>query len=191
MISTRLLQSQTDEELIRLLLSTRNNQYLNLLCTRYYDKVFTTCLSWMKQPDLAADCTQEIFVKVHLKIEAFQFQSSFSTWLFAISRNHCSDRVRYNKRHPNPCSLYDFYSDMEPCDSDHEDTEERGQLVEACMDMLKPEDKQLLSLKYLANYKVEDMARQYSVTESAMKMRLKRARTRLEAIYQHQECRLA
>jgi RNA polymerase sigma factor (sigma-70 family) len=177
---------KTDEDLVRLLVATRDNRHLNLLCARYYDKVFTTCLSWMKQPDLAADCTQEIFVRVHLKIDAFQFQSTFSTWLFAISRNYCADRIRYSKRHPDPLSLYDHYPDMETCDPFHEETIDWEQIAVQCMEKLKPEDEQLLRLKYLMNNKVEDMARQYDVTESAMKMRLKRARGRLEQVCQRQ-----
>lgn len=173
---------QTDEDLVRLLLSTKDSRYLNRLCARYYDKVFTTCLSWVKQPDLAADCTQEIFVKIHLKIETFQLQSTFSTWLFAITRNYCADRVRHNKRHPNHYSIQDHYPDLESGDPWYEEPIDWEQTAEQCMGKLKPEDEQLLRLKYLLNNKVEDMARQYAVTESAMKMRLKRARTRLEQI---------
>lgn len=187
MIDSYPTSSRTDEELIRLVRATRNSRYLGQLCSRYYDKVFMTCLSWLKRPDLAADCTQDIFVRVHLKIDAFQFQSSFSTWLFAISRNHCADQVRYNKRHPGPLSLFDQHLDGELGDPLADDVDARVDLIEHCMGLLKPEDQQLLRLKYLSEFKVEDMARQYAVSESAMKMRLKRARARLESIYQHQE----
>lgn len=176
----------TDEDLVRLLLSTKDNRHLNRLCGRYYDKVYTTCLSWMKESDLAADCTQEIFVKVHLKIEAFQLQSTFSTWLFSITRNYCADRVRYSKRRPNHLSLQDNHPDMASHDPWHEESIDWERTAEQCMGQLKPEDEQLLRLKYLLNNKIEDMARQYSVTESAMKMRLKRARTRLEQVCQQQ-----
>ncbi len=181
----------TDEDLVRLLFTTKDNRHLNRLCARYYDKVYTTCVSWVKQPDLAADCTQEIFVKVYLKIDAFQLQSTFSTWLFAITRNYCADRVRYNKRHPSHFSIHDHYPDLESGDPWYEEPIDWEQTAEQCMGKLKPEDEQLLRQKYLLNNKVEDMARQYSVTESAMKMRLKRARIRLEQVCMRQSSLIA
>jgi RNA polymerase sigma-70 factor (ECF subfamily) len=140
----------------------------------------------MKESDLAADCTQEIFVKVHLKIEAFQLQSAFSTWLFSITRNYCADRLRCSKRRPSHLSIHDHYPDLVSVDPWYEDSIDWERTAEHCMGQLRPEDEQLLRLKYLLNNKIEDMARQYSVTESAMKMRLKRARTRLEQVCQHQ-----
>lgn len=41
---------------------------------------------------------QEIFSKAYQNLSSFQGQSKFSTWLFAIARNHCLNVVKANAR---------------------------------------------------------------------------------------------
>lgn len=44
--------------------------------------------------DLAADVTQETFVRVHRHLARFRFEARFSTWLFRIARNAAVDEQR-------------------------------------------------------------------------------------------------
>lgn len=44
--------------------------------------------------ELAADVTQETFVRVHRSLGRFRFESRFSTWLFRIARNAAVDEQR-------------------------------------------------------------------------------------------------
>lgn len=48
----------------------------------------------------ADDVAQEVFVAVYQNIGAYEPQTKFSTWLFALARNACIDRIRWRKRHP-------------------------------------------------------------------------------------------
>jgi len=48
---------------------------------------------------------------------------------------------------------------------------------------LKLEDQQILHLKYEQEVKIEELAKHVGLTISAVKMRLKRARTRLKDAY--------
>lgn len=53
--------------------------------------------------ELAADLTQETFVRVHHSLGQFSFRSRFSTWLFRIARNVALDEQRRDarrRRHP-------------------------------------------------------------------------------------------
>lgn len=61
--------------------------------------------------DLAADVTQETFVRVHRHLARFRHESRFSTWLFRIARNAAVDEQRRQARrqrvadalpHPRP-----------------------------------------------------------------------------------------
>jgi RNA polymerase sigma-70 factor (ECF subfamily) len=44
--------------------------------------------------DMAADVTQETFIRVHRSLARFRFDSRFSTWLFRIARNAAIDEQR-------------------------------------------------------------------------------------------------
>ena len=44
--------------------------------------------------DMAADVTQETFIRVHRSLSRFRFDARFSTWLFQIARNATVDEQR-------------------------------------------------------------------------------------------------
>ncbi|KAB7731116.1 sigma-70 family RNA polymerase sigma factor [Rudanella paleaurantiibacter] len=171
-----------DGDLIRLALATADTRYLNTLYTRQYRPVYNTCLYWLKDPDSAADCTQEVLIKVFQNLSSFEHQSSFSTWINAVTRNHCTDILRRQQRQPGHSSLNEAFLETEP---GHwiapADTSEDLWFY---LRYLKPDDRQILHLKYEDDIKTEDLAKHLGITVSAAKMRLNRARTRLKALYE-------
>ena len=63
----------------------------------YYPKVYQTCYSYTKNQDDAFDLAHDIMLKVFHNINAFQGNSSFSTWLYSITRNHCLSTISKKK----------------------------------------------------------------------------------------------
>jgi RNA polymerase sigma factor (sigma-70 family) len=179
------MRNLSDDELIRCILNTAENKYINLLHARHQERIYTTCLFWLKDPELAADCTQDVFVKVFQKLQSFNYQSSFATWITAIARNYCTDKLRQQKRLPTHLSLEDYhlFSDVLHLS----DTYQEPIDVTPYLHQLKLEDQQILLLKYEQEVKLEDLAIHLGVTISAVKMRLKRARERLREIYDRQQ----
>jgi hypothetical protein len=53
----------TDSELIRLYLKTQKQDYFNLLYRRYSGKVYSKCISLLKDEGLAQDAAQEVYGK--------------------------------------------------------------------------------------------------------------------------------
>lgn len=171
----------TDEELVQRILLTSETKPINLLHARYQERVYATCFFWLKDPDLAADCTQDIFVKVFQKLDSFNHQSSFSTWITVIARNYCTDKLRQQKRLPLHLSLEESWAATDSLSL--YDTAQETIDVSRYLLQLKREDQQILHLKYEQEIKLEDLASHLGVTLSAVKMRLKRARTRLKEVY--------
>lgn len=62
----------------------------------YQQKVYTTSLYILGNPEDAQEATQDTFLKVYKYITNFKFNSKFSTWLYTISRNSCLDKVKKN-----------------------------------------------------------------------------------------------
>jgi RNA polymerase sigma-70 factor, ECF subfamily len=62
---------------------------LGALFSRHYRRVALWCLRFAGNRETAADLTQEIFIKVQRSLPAFAGNAKFSTWLFAVTRNHC------------------------------------------------------------------------------------------------------
>lgn len=101
-IASMSLEQLPDEELIAQYRSatetSQRSQYVNELFRRNYAKVARWCLRFTADRESAADLAQEIFAKAYQNLSSFQGQSKFSTWLYAIVRNHCLNAVRASSR---------------------------------------------------------------------------------------------
>jgi RNA polymerase sigma-70 factor (ECF subfamily) len=175
----------SDEQLVKEYLKGDNNS-LGILYDRYYSKVYHKCLSFSRNPDDAFDLAQDVLMKAFSNIRSFRGSSKFSTWLYSITTNHCISKAAKSK---NECCLtagsgYHIISD----DIDDEEFEARHsrEQMEVKMDeylMLLPEnDRKMLDLKYRGDYSVKDLQREFKLSASAVKMRLLRARHKMEQI---------
>ncbi len=59
------------------------------LIKRYERAVFTTVYRYIGKPEDVEELAQEVFLKVWRNAAKFKERSSFSTWLFRITVNHC------------------------------------------------------------------------------------------------------
>src|ERR1700742_874711 len=69
------------------------------LVARHRDKIYARAFSMMRNEDEAVDLSQEAWVKGWQRLEQFQGESSFATWMTRIVINLCLDELRKQKRH--------------------------------------------------------------------------------------------
>lgn len=175
----------TDEEVIRNYWSSEPRQCFEALYQRYVKQVYRRCLSMTQDSARAQDFTQDIFLKVYSRLDSFQERSRFSTWLYSVAHNYCLDQIRQGKRLSTVA--LDDGDGHELADSDEAQVEEETlQLVNRALQTLSPDEAALLRLKYEEGLSVDALAQQYSLTPSAVKMRLKRSRDKIYQFYQQQ-----
>jgi len=68
------------------------------LVARHRDKVYARAFSMMRNEDEALDLSQEAWVKSWQRLQQFQGDSSFGTWITRIVINLCLDQLRKRKR---------------------------------------------------------------------------------------------
>src|SRR5271165_5976096 len=68
------------------------------LVARHRDKVYARAFSMMRNEDEALDLSQEAWVKSWQRLQQFQGDSSFGTWITRIVINLCLDQLRRRKR---------------------------------------------------------------------------------------------
>jgi RNA polymerase sigma factor (sigma-70 family) len=172
----------TDEEMIRQYLISKPNQCFEILYNRYVTKIYRRCLSMTKDSDKAEDFTHDIFIKAFGKLDDFQERSTFSTWLYAIAYNYCSDQLRLSKRF----TTITISSHLEQYMTESQEGrlyEEALQLVRQALNRLSSNERTVLKLKYEEGMSIDEIAKLYNLKISAVKMRLKRGRERM-----HQFC---
>ena len=84
----------SEEQLIRRAQQGDNSAFEQLLLA-HQKKVYNLCLRMAANPDDALDLSQEAFIKAWRALGQYQFEASFSTWLF-LTRSRgiwCSLRV--------------------------------------------------------------------------------------------------
>lgn len=174
----------TDEELVSFYLETRQNDYFKQLYERYCNKVHRKCLSFTKDSEQADDLTQDIFLRLVTKLSGYKQQARFSTWLYSITHNYCTDQIRSPRRR-DEIRIGDNWDDVttKVDDDSAELDEQAAQRVQRAMLFLSPEEQQLLRLKYQDDISIKELASRNALTESAVKMRLKRSRDRLRDYY--------
>src|SRR5881394_806865 len=69
------------------------------LVGRHRDKIFARAFSMMRNEEEALDLSQEAWIKGWQRLNQFQGESSFVTWMTRIVINLCLDQLRKQKRH--------------------------------------------------------------------------------------------
>jgi RNA polymerase sigma-70 factor (ECF subfamily) len=146
--------------------------------SQYAAKIYRKCQLMTNDDELAKDFTQEIFIKVFTKLETFQNRSSVSTWLYAIAHNYCIDQIRLNKRFAKE-SLSDSIIGQ-VTEPDTEVGVLQWNTLEQVMKKLPPQEAMLLRMKHEHGLSIKDISDQYQISESAIKMRLKRTRDKVQ-----------
>ena len=174
----------SDEELVSSYVETRQNDFFEQLYDRYCHKVHRKCLSFTKDEDQAEDLTQDIFLKLVTKLDSFKYQARFSTWLYSITYNYCADQTRIRNRR-DELPVGDDWELFGPAEEENpaEQLEQSAQYLKQAMELLSLEERQLLLMKYQQEVSIKELASQNDLTESAVKMRLKRSRDRLRDYY--------
>ncbi len=174
----------SDEEVVREYLKTQSNYYFEILYERYSSKIFGKCLTILKEEALAQDATQEVMMKVLLNLSKFGGKSKFSTWVYSITYNFCIDFIR--KRKKDKSSYYDDISEFEDISEEVDDKElleTRLDRMKEIMDKIPVDDKSILMMKYLDGMSIREIGDVIEKTESAIKMKIKRAKMKFVRIH--------
>lgn len=143
------------------------------LVRAHADAVYAHALRFFGDRQLAEDATQEVFLKVFRSLGGFDGRSSFTTWLYRLTRNVCIDMLRRNRRVPLPVDPLEVAPRATPDFSDGVLTAES---VERAISTLPPEDRDALSAVTLFDLSYEDAASVLGVPVGTVKSRVFRAR---------------
>jgi RNA polymerase sigma-70 factor (ECF subfamily) len=162
------------------------------LIRHHQQRVFGLVHGILRRRDDVEDVVQQVFLKVFISLKRFDQRSAFSTWLYKISVNECWDYLRKRKVRPLTYEAdlsEDQVSRLDGVASAENPPEDPGQLAEArdllkrMLDKLPEEDRQLLMLKEVEGFSVQELAEMLNLNVNTVKVRLFRSRARLTDVY--------
>lgn len=174
----------TDDQLIDEALAGRSAAFGQLVL-KYQDRLFTALAHVIGGVEDARDAAQDAFVQAFVKLESFQRNSTFYTWLYRIAFNAAISRSR--KKRPNE-SLDGRReaAGLEPIDHRHggptESVErnERAEQVRHALDGLPHDYRVVIVLREIDGCDYEQISEILDVPVGTVRSRLHRARLQLK-----------
>ena len=154
------------------------------LVKKYQSLVSNSIRAEVKDPEVAKDLCQTVWLKAFRSIKTFRFESAFSSWLYRIAKNVCIDYHRKQQAlfhidslhiidqrciatfHPDPCELLQ--------------QQELRQHLHAAIATLTPSRKHVFVLYYVEELSIKAIATRTGRSEGTVKTHLRNARLQLQ-----------
>ncbi len=164
-----------------------------LLVETYQKPVYNLCYRMLGDAQEAEDAAQESFWRAYQALHRYDPQRSFITWLLSIAAHYCIDQQR--RRKVPTFSMDDVLEEIVPDNAPNPEkvaaqTEEQ-RLLRGLIAEMKPQDRAALILRYWYDFSEQEISQALSLSVSAVKSRLHRARLQLAEQWQNAQLELS
>ena len=178
---------QTDEQLAELAAREGSDgPAFVALVERFRPRVWRICFRLMGNEQDANDAAQEVFVRLFFNRTKFAARSAYATWVHSIAVRTCLTLRRGRSRRLKR-ERVTSEEDRQPDETAREPQSPGLSLDLAKMlETLDEEDRAMMILKYAEGHDYEELAEIFGLSVSACKMRISRAREKLQAQFPEQ-----
>jgi RNA polymerase sigma-70 factor (ECF subfamily) len=177
--SDSIQEELSDEELMQRL-SLRDRRAFEEIYDRYGDLVYSTALRVLRDPHLAEDISQEIFVRLWRKPDRYVAERGrFLTWLISVTRNRAVDEVRARGRRQRYETASPEEQERElPADTANDPAltaqlAEQRRIVRGALTELPPEQRQVIELDFFGGLTQQEIADRLSQPLGTVKTRVR------------------
>lgn len=156
------------------------------LVVRHQDRVYNLVMKFVRNPTLAEDVVQRVFINAYQRVRDFKGDAAFTTWIYRIAFNESVSTMRYEGRRRGPS----IYGDGDGLIVEPEDThdpseglerEDRRALLMKALSLIAEEDRRLLLLREMEELPYDEIASILDIPVGTVRSRLHRAREALRA----------
>jgi RNA polymerase sigma-70 factor, ECF subfamily len=147
------------------------------LVERYQNQAVGHATAVLGNRQDALDAVQEAFIDAYKAIDKFDFSRRFYPWFYVLLRNRCFKMLASTGRRDTVQSV----EGMEILAPGVEPSIEEALALEAALLALSPEDRELITLKYLEGLSYQELAEFLQIPKGTVMSRLFHARKQLQA----------
>lgn len=157
-----------------------NKDAFNELITFYYPFIFKFLIKLTNNKDTTDDIVQDTFLKMIKNIDKFNLKgkASFSTYLITIAKNTYIDFIRKNSKELQELDI-DLLEDKIPSEYNYLIHEDYNALLDK-INKLPSNLKEVIKLKYLEGYTLEEISKILGIQSKTIKSRLFEGRKKLK-----------
>ena len=185
----------SDDELVRRFKDGDRYAYSEIV-RRYQDRVFTQCLRWLGDRQVAEEVAQDVFIALFRSLPKFRGDSRLSTWIFRVVTNHCKNRRLYRRRRAHgrhePLEGTRAAEDDEaparqlaaegPGTDASVQRSEAEQLVHDSLAQLDDEQREIILMRDVQDLSYQEIGEILDLPRGTVKSRIHRARAQLTAV---------
>ncbi len=153
-------------------------QAFTQLVEHFQNPVYNLCYRMLNNAEDAEDAAQETFLRAYRNLRRFDSSRPFATWLLSIAAHYCIDQIR--KRRMVVVSIQDLpvpdLPDNEPGLEAKLGLKQERERIRSLLDSLDDVDRAAVIMYYWYDFSYEEISTALSLTQSALKSRLHRAR---------------
>ncbi len=154
------------------------------LYAQYDKRVLAYCTYVTGDRDQANDVFQEVFVKAFLSLHTLRDSDKAANWLFRIARNECLNAIKVSKRNERrSVEIDDAVESSIPATAaiGYNDDMEH---VRKALTMISSEQREALLLAEFEGFSLKEIAEMTGASLSNVKVRIHRAKQKLQTILQ-------
>ena len=153
--------------------------------------VVNTAFSLLKNYDDALDASQDVFLKAFRCIGSYKGESSFSTWIYRITKNHCIDMIRkqgkcrtisIDETDEDERPVFEIAADRQTEPDANAVRNARIAAVRDAIDKLPPISRELIVMREINQMSYNEIGEALGLPEGTVKSRLSKAHERLKKL---------
>ncbi len=189
------LADATDEDLVKATMGGNMSAYDEIV-RRYQQTIAASLYHFCKHQGDLEDLVQETFIRTFHKLGKWTPKAPLVSWIRRIGYNLSYDYLRKQKRNPlairqeqHDAESDDHRPELQIADESHtaDVKSSRNDLMDWLLEQLKAEEAMLVTLMYVEQMAVVDIADRLGWGESKVKVRIHRTRKKLKKLLESNE----
>jgi RNA polymerase sigma-70 factor (ECF subfamily) len=167
--SEKLMQEASEKEWIER--AKENPRWFQPLYDKYFSQIFKFLFKRHADEIITAEICSEVFYKALIKVSSYKDKGHpFSSWLYRIALNESNQAFRKNK--------YQRFIPLDLLKSENlfnefplEDSQDQLETLKKAMQTLKPEDLDLIELRFFNELSFKEVANVLNISENNAKVK--------------------
>lgn len=169
---------ETDNSIIQRILSGDKSGYREL-ANRHKDYAFTVAYKIVGTREDAEEVAQDAFIQAFHALPSFNQEAKFTTWFYRIVFNAALMLKRKKNIVADDITLSEAAQEATADTSNELKTNEQKKYIQQALNQLSPDDVTMITLFYLKEQSLEEIAQIVGISAETVKVKLCRARKRL------------
>lgn len=168
-------QQTIEQEWVEVQAAQKNPAAFRVLYSRYYEPIFRFVYQRTSDESLTADLSSQVFLKAMQNLHKYSYKGvPFSAWLFRIASNEIAQHFRKTKKNRVVTIEDQNISDIEDEYEDKAELEVNIGILKEVIQHLKPEEVQILELRFFEKRAFKEIADILDITENNAKVKIYR-----------------